>query len=400
MERMSNHRLGLAALGILGVILLASTAQGWSRQAQAESIVARCAEHPFPPRCYEEAVPELMDGGTSMEDALAVAVEIQKINPDYRDCHTLGHKLSAKETARNPKKWKEVITRSIGRGCNSGAMHGAFQERFRSEKLESGVAEEFEREVRGICDVLPRKATEFDRASCIHGVGHLLLYVTGADIHAALALCEKMMTGSDIQRIQKCYDGAFMQLFQPRDLEDAALIAGKEHSKDTIGPFCDSFSIPHRTPCLVTSIIFFPNDILAQPSFLELYCSSLPEGWPRERCAGAVFVERIADLGFKNEEIKTYCSSLSDSYRNRCLTRAAGRLIEMDTTNIKGAVDICTESSAYDSGESCFVELSKSLSFYFDPTSVRFRIQCTSLPAEWGDSCLTWGRSKSLRVHP
>ncbi|MEZ4200780.1 MAG: hypothetical protein R3B69_04370 [Candidatus Paceibacterota bacterium] len=88
------------------------------------------------PKCYDEEIPKLMDAGMSMEDAFAVTATIQDLDPSYQYCHVLGHELSAKETAKDPSRWKDVVARSPLGMCSNGGVHGAFQERFRVEHFD------------------------------------------------------------------------------------------------------------------------------------------------------------------------------------------------------------------------------------------------------------------------
>ncbi|MEZ4200781.1 MAG: hypothetical protein R3B69_04375 [Candidatus Paceibacterota bacterium] len=66
------------------------------------------------------------------------------------------------------------------------------------------------------------------QATCVHALGHLTMYVTNADINKALELCDLLL--ADDQHggeKQLCYDGAFMQIYQPLEPEDFASLKAR-----------------------------------------------------------------------------------------------------------------------------------------------------------------------------
>ena len=97
----------------------------------ATGIVKKCSSASYKPTCYEKEVPMLMDS-ISMEEAFQVTRIIQDLDKSYQYCHVLGHELSARETAKDPGKWKDIIPRCPSGLCSNGCIHGAFQERFRA----------------------------------------------------------------------------------------------------------------------------------------------------------------------------------------------------------------------------------------------------------------------------
>ncbi len=79
-------------------------------KAFAGQVAEKCSREKYKQGCYETEVPKLMDA-ISMEQAFEVVRLIQEKDPSYGYCHVLGHKLSARETAKDPSKRKEYITR-------------------------------------------------------------------------------------------------------------------------------------------------------------------------------------------------------------------------------------------------------------------------------------------------
>src|SRR5690606_4527381 len=124
--------------------------------------------------CYDKELPKLMDEGFSMEDAFAVTRLVQDRDPSYQYCHVLGHELSAKETAKDPDNWKSVIARAPIGVCSNGAIHGAFQERFRVASFAGKSVDDLVPELLRICKANEDwHPTGMPEATCIHRLGHL-----------------------------------------------------------------------------------------------------------------------------------------------------------------------------------------------------------------------------------
>jgi hypothetical protein len=155
----------------------------------ADKMVALCAGISYHPTCYDKEIPKLMQALT-MEQVFGVTAIVQDLDHTYTYCHVLGHELAAAEVAKDPSKWKDVITRSPRGLCSNGAIHGAFQERFRRESLDDKEIVELKPELQDVCE--PRgtwKPTGLEQGSCYHALGHLVMYITAGEIQKAVSLC-------------------------------------------------------------------------------------------------------------------------------------------------------------------------------------------------------------------
>ncbi|MDP3725912.1 MAG: hypothetical protein Q8R36_01810 [bacterium] len=359
----------------------------------AAAIFKACEKETHRPPCYDREIPKLMDVGFSMEDAFAVTRLVQEKDDSYFYCHVLGHNLSAKETAKDPSRWKEVIARAPSGLCSNGAIHGAFQERYRAESLPEADIEELEPILKDICK--ERKGwspTHMEQATCTHAVGHLTMYVSGGDIYKSLALCERVAfneSGYDFRQI--CFDGAFMQIFQPLEPEDYALIKGKEPTLLTINSFCADFTEMQYGSCRSESWPLYREQIKTAEG-LTRFCSLVKNSTQKDRCySGMFYVITAIQLNLDPKKVTDFCALFGTDRRGQCFANAASRMIETDWRMIDRAVSLCKSAENYESGDACYKELIFYSTYNFHAGSKEFFTLCDNLPIPWKQSC--YGKS-------
>lgn len=362
-----------------------------SLTTEAEALIELCQSQDHVPKCYDEEIPKLMDRGYSMEEAFAVTAIIQEHDKEYQYCHVLGHELSAKETAKDPSLWKDVVARAPLGQCSNGGVHGAFQERFRVESF--GEGREYLKivpELEGVCD--PREAwqpTRMGQATCIHALGHLTMYATDARITNALELCRLLLDDKDESSIQLCYDGAFMQIYQPLEPEDFALIEGKEiETREESVEFCAQFEGAEKGSCIGESWPLYYTD-LRQPNTILSVCDRAKFNTEQHfRCLNGVFYVAMAQANLSTDWAKDFCSQVDESFRGTCYGNSASRLIEVDARNIEKALYLCSEATDLQSKEACYDELLLYSDYTFLPQSPEFFELCNGMPEDWKTKCL------------
>ena len=178
------------------------------------------------------------------------------------------------------------------------------------------------------------KPTGLEQASCYHALGHLTMYLTTADINKSTTLCEEIgikKDGRDFSRF--CFDGAFMQIYQPLEPDDFSLIAEKEVSRGDVDFFCGKFSGKKKGSCISESWPLFREEILNNPKNLEKFCSN-EEKDEQKRCFIGLFYVLTAQFNFDLDKIQNYCKGLPEERKGQCFANAASRLIETDYRNI------------------------------------------------------------------
>lgn len=360
-----------------------------SRLAQlASGVMRECEDSHYTPACYDEEIPKLMDRGLSMEEAFQVTTLIQRKDQEYWYCHVLGHNLSAKEAAKDLSRWTEVITRCPTGQCSNGCLHGAFQERFRDELLSPNELEELMPQLAMICESDNTKVfTGLETASCNHALGHLMMYITQADIKKSVILCDRLteLNGNDYRQV--CYDGAFMQIYQPLEPEDFALIKDIEpKTQEQSKALCGEFSGMQYESCTRESWPLYVDE-LQDPQRLEQFCISMPSESGVRTCFNALFYIFAARFGFDEDRIFPLCEGLSDPWRGQCYANSASRILEVDYALIPNALRFCAEAERRGVGERCWKEMVFYSTFNFHKDSPSFTALCKSLPEPWSRQC-------------
>lgn len=358
-------------------------AQNLALTELAAAVMDKCENVDYRPACYDEEIPKLMDS-ISMEEAFEVTKLIQEEDDSYWYCHVLGHNLSAKETAKNPDAWKGVIARAPLGVCSNGAIHGAFQEKFRTDVLNDKEISAIIPELKTICEKRDKwTPTSMQQATCYHAVGHLTMYITGADINKAVNICDNI----SMEWKTLCYDGAFMQIFQPLEPEDFALVEGKQPKKEKVVEYCSSFSVDQKNSCLNESWPLSFRE-LHTPEGLIDFCSNAEGEAGVDRCFSAMFYVMTAQFKLDAEVVSDYCAKLPDSRRDQCFSNAASRMIETDSRLVDRAVDMCEKSAKFGGGERCYNELLFYSQYNFHAGSDEFINFCNHLPDGWKEKCL------------
>ncbi|MBA3733157.1 hypothetical protein H0W91_02145 [Patescibacteria group bacterium] len=353
----------------------------------ANKVLTLCKDTKYHPACYDKAIPQLMDY-ISMEDAFKVTSIVQDKDRSYLYCHVLAHALSAREVDKNPSAWKDVVSRVPSGMCSNGGIHGAFQERFRGETFTEEQLQTIKPELNDLCEERDSwHPTGLEQASCYHALGHLTMYLTSADIPRSLSLCDEISLkpgGRDYRHL--CYDGAFMQIFQPLEAEDFSLIIGKEVTKEQLPDFCNKFTGEVKGSCWSEGWPLYRSE-LEKPEGLNSYCSkaSLSE---RDRCFSSIIYVMTAMFNLDSNKIISYCPKVVKNQVGGCFASGASRMIEVDYRNIDKAAELCTEAEKFDPKHTCFKTLLQYSTYNFKKDSPEFYKVCNSMPTEWKELCL------------
>ncbi|XKT74462.1 MAG: hypothetical protein ACJKTH_03845 [Patescibacteria group bacterium UBA2163] len=382
--------IGYAAAGQLqGLFVDTVGTSGKTFAELADEVMEACAEENNAPHCYDTEIPRLMDKGLTMEEAFQVTVKVQERDPSYFYCHVLGHNLSAKEAAKDLSKWTEVIARAPTGVCSNGAIHGAFQERFRDKVFVGEELQELIPQLDTICENSEAKTfTGLEQASCYHALGHLSMYITDAHISEATGVCDQVAKKGERDYTQTCYEGAYMQIFQPLEPEDFALVEDIEpETQAEAEAFCRTFSGERRAACHRESWPLYREE-LSDPNLLQRFCNLVPDGQSMHRCYNAMFYVLTAQFNFDASRIVPICEGLPQERQGQCFANSASRFIETDYRLASRAVDLCEIAEEHGVGQRCYDELLFYSTFNFIPDSEPFKTFCRTLPEPWSTQCL------------
>lgn len=366
-------------------------------EAYADQVMEVCKSAKYQPTCYDIELPKLLDKGVSMEDIYTVTSIIQKRTNDYFFCHVLGHNLAAKETAKDPSKWTEVIARCPTGMCSNGCLHGAAQERFRAESLTPEQIQEILPQVSGICEQgNGRDFTGLEQASCYHALGHLAMYLTHADIKASTNICDVIAQKGQRDYRLTCYEGAYMQIYQPLEPEDFTLVKDIAPQTTTASEaFCSTFTGEHEAACHRESWPLY-RESLQTPEGLQKFCDATYTPESKRRCYNAMFYLLMAQMNFEVERIRPLCEGLPANRKAQCFANAASRCIETDYRLAPRALELCRIADTQGAGDRCYGELLFYSSFNYHEGSKEFAGFCNQLPGEWKNKCLA-GEGKNLQ---
>jgi len=386
----------LKIIFLISIIILVFTEAGiWfflrgesALSGYADKILEKCSGEGYRPSCYDKEIPRVMNGAT-MEQAFEVTRFVQEKDSEYFYCHVLGHELSARETAKDASKWKDVIARCPRGMCSNGCIHGAFQERFRAESLPDAEIAELKPQLQNICEGGPGwNPTGLEKGTCYHALGHLSMYITEADIKKSVELCKEVTAANTMQDYsQICFDGAFMQIFQPLEPEDFALVEGKEPAKEELLSFCSQFTGEQKGSCWSEGWPLYYNEIITPEGLVE-FCAQMKADGQEDRCYNALFYVITAQFSLDENRVKDFCGGLPQDRMGQCFANASSRMIETDARLVDRSVALCATAAAFDVGGKCYEELLVYSTYNFHAGSENFYRLCNALPDPWSAKCL------------
>lgn len=338
--------------------------------------------------CYQKHVPKLIDEGVSMETTFAVLAAILRIDPGYQSCHVAAHLISGREVAKDPTQWKTVLLRVPTNICGSGALHGAFQERFKVESMPDVTTAQLRDLLDGVCDAQGGwNPPMLDRSSCMHGMGHMFLYITNADVKRSVALCDALGRKADFDFRQTCTEGVFMQVYQPIDQEDENLVRNLfAASRDTVS-FCAPYKGMAHLSCVKETWPAVENSA-TDPEIFTSLCRQLKDPADARYCAGGLMYPVIEMLHYDIPTIERFCEGLQDQeFRNICWARTASKMVWADWSQSDKAVAICN-SAPSGAQQDCWNELINFASGGLPKGSRETRALCGGMPDPYRTACV------------
>lgn len=381
---------------LIEVVLLTDTAfinklsQRWlSLEQHADQVIEECADASYRPGCYDIEVPKLMDY-ISMEKAFEVARIIQSKDSEFGYCHVLGHNLGGKEASKDPENWKDVISRCPRGICSSGCIHGAAMERFEDSFLNQDQLEEAKAELMGTCE--DRGAISFtglEKAECYHGLGHLAMYLTDGSLEDSIGVCDTVAVDEKGEsQVSLCYEGMFMQLFQPLDEEDIALVEGLgPQSKEEARPFCESFKEEELIEaCWSQAHPFFRENLSTIEGILE-YCDQAATEQSQNHCYSMSFYGEAQGSNYDQERLTVLCSNMPEYLKVMCFGDVANAIIHGGFSNIERAVGFCSLAPEKSVQDGCYERIIEWSAYNIPVQTDEFSRLCNSIPEEFQDSC-------------
>lgn len=384
-------------------------------QKLAEELIVECSKITSSvTSCYDEKIPRVIHTphNLSMEEAFRVIRIIQSKDDRYWFCHAAGHKLSTIEYQKDPSEWKNIMTRCEAGICSNGCLHGALQEHFNSESLTEEQVKELLPDLQTLCEARDNwNPTDQQTSSCYHELGHLSLYLTNSNIKQSASICDTVALKPDGRNyLQTCYEGIFMQIFEPREPEDFNLIYRliplKERLKQcdqyTLGiekgscwkigwenqtaSFCNQFEEDLRGACFREAWVINDKQI-ETPEGIVKYCSYSNDPNEQRKCYNKLFYTLMSKFDFNTEFMKKLCQEMPQDIMGQCFANTASRLVETDKSLVDRAIQICVFSSRFNVEDECYNELvyyAGTISLKKSPEALAM---CEKLPQPWQNRC-------------
>jgi len=356
-------------------------------RAVAEKIVAQCVQEGSDHApCYESLVPALYPV-LSIPEIFEVVRTIRTKDASYQFCHVLAHKLGERVVAEDPTRWMLALSQNPTGFCSSGFVHGVVGGRFRSEVLDDTTIKAFMPDFARACE--PHDAwnpSEFEKAVCYHGMGHLYVFITDADLEKALQVCEATSLGP-YRRL--CIEGVFMQIYQPLEPDDFLLIENMDvrPSTTTVRQFCSTFEDPEYVgACQRESWPFFKEGVL-NGTGAGAFCAGQPNEQEELRCfeAASGIVGRLS-LGQENQAL-TACSAFPLERQALCFTSSAQAIVEESRQDSAAAVRLCQRAPSAVMGV-CLSTLASRASFIYGQDRAGEQAFCAEFPEPYSQTCM------------
>jgi hypothetical protein len=360
----------------------------------AEEILVKCSKEEFTPNCYDREIPKLMKY-ISMEDAFEVTKLVQEKDRKYLFCHVLAHELADIETKKDPDRWMDVAARCPVTMCNNGCPHGAIIQKFQSDVLSDAQVTAALPDLENVCE--PRgkwNPTEVERSMCYHSIGHINMYITGANIDKSIALCKQIAIKEDERNYyQTCVQGVFMIIYQGIEPDDFALVKDIKPTKERVPEFCRKYTGIEYIACRTEAWPFFADEI-RKPEGLVKFCSFTNDWYGQKWCYGTglsslslELLEVVENAGI--EKVNDFCLALPLNHRAECFAFSAARWVQVDPSYAPQSVSLCEMAEAAGLGENCFHDLLYYSKYSFHFGSPENKAYCNNFKEPYKDRCLS-----------
>lgn len=376
-------------IGVFAWILLA---EGSSElRGYVDEVTELCADAPHRSTCYNESVPEYYTelGFKEMFDLVNL---VQREDPAYGYCHLTAHKIAEYEVQRDPSQWMDIMVKCPPNGmCANGCMHGALITRFvgAEEGMSDGEIDQAVLELDGACE--PREGwnpTGLDKGNCYHGLGHLSMYMTLGDIGHSLAVCDRIAKQTPSGNMSElCYGGVFMQLFQPLEPEDFAMVAHIDVSRENFTEFCSSFPRDGgRSPCFQRGSMLFEGATSNGPAMKE-FCEQSSDASIVEQCYDMVFSLVGSGSDFNLNLMDSICRTVEDERQGHCYGMATINMIDADPMFVPEVPVFCSMAPNDAATDECYTRVARYAPYRFNRGTPEYEALCSVLPEDKQPRC-------------
>ena len=391
--------LGVLALLALPLIFMSSSVNkgeyraGDSIREHARTFVDNCKDVDVETACYINEVIKLMEVA-SMEETFDVIRMGQQEDERLLVCHTIGHVVGETEVKKDPDKWVEVISRCPDFTCSDGCPHGAVIGKFDTDNLSEDEIEQAKADLANACgyDGNEENLTP-PMYKCIHGVGHLFMFLANADIEESLRLCKTIEDNTQAAAYSACSEGVFMIMYQPLGPDQEDLVRGLAPTVDTIDEFCTQYEGVDMESCYNEGFVTLQGGVLNQ-EIVEDHCDYSDDPVVVETCLEVLHMVAakhhiVSDI-LRLSDYVDYCNDAStDEIKENCIQSGVIKILQQDVLFVDKVLEICELSDGIGLREHCLDVLAGYFPRTFLPGNHNEGdVYCSALPEGWVDTCM------------
>lgn len=229
--------------------------------------------------------------------------------------------------------------------CWGGYMHGVVEASMSRKKMSDFSAED----LRTMCDEVKGSIeTSFSHFSCIHGIGHALMYISHNDLPNALVRCEDLVDGWEIRQ---CVNGSFME----NTLADEDHPSKFSPKNDPHFP-CSAVPEKYADVCYQVQSKYI-LDYLGNFKEAFEFCKNLPHTKEQNLCAQGLGAAVSVYNKYNILTIAQICNAAPVPLDNECLYGALTNLEGM-SRSVKLGNEVC-QNLPQEKGGACLRTLDK-----------------------------------------
>lgn len=283
--------------------------------------------------CLKEAVNDIYKR-FSLADFQNTIKQNESNEPVFNTCHEASHYIG--RLAYQDKKDIKTLFNQCQHICLDGCYHGVVEGYFIDKNIT--LSEEnvpaIASEVAKICG----KETDYETPelyiSCLHGLGHAVMFITDNELPQALNLCDSL---KDSNKEELCYTGAFMANVDSRNNKDHPTKYLK--ADDPMYP-CNILPKKHQKKCYeYNTLTFYQFTNYNWQETIKL-CGQVPQDY-RWGCYQTMGGDQV---GFTDSvvKIKEACDEIPGGYlKMACINGAESNLVMRYSENFDKPLEFC-----------------------------------------------------------
>lgn len=375
-------------MSLLGSVYVVYQSHADSLEDRVLTIFQDCDKDLARQECYNDTVLALYPD-YSIPELLEIIKMLRRTDPYYSNCHALAHDIASRAIKDDPASWRDLIAHDSGTICTGGFVHGVVIERFRGELSSDDDVARIMPDLADACARRERRGPSLvDWTACIHGIGHLLMYVTENDVNRSLALCGILASLENENARLACMRGVFMQMYWSAEEDNPVFVDNTQVTltSDSYRDVCAVFENDEvEARCLVEAYRLFFEKVIDGDG-VGAFCGGFPGEEEEELCYGYVASIIARHYIRTRSAIGNACDKFPAGWRVTCYEHAAASYVTEDRNGGAFALSLCAHRGV-EVEDKCERYLSEYATDLFGATVPEKVAFCELLPEDLRSSC-------------